>query len=352
MTTELKNREPSFPGPWKAGDMLSVPWAEDLDEENPFEFQSSYNGGTALSLRIKVRWDDLATAVQEILGYSRRGDESLNRIPPWRCPIANVAGVAFHHLRATQISGMSVLGYGWTAATAKYAVTPGDQIPKNSPNMSRWRHVKLTIVFTAPRYAILADDDIDGDETLRYLNRREESYTEFIKVKGDWLYVEGAGAAASDKVAAADGEQGIQVQRKALFMEWHQLPYNYIYNDAGRAANMEACYGKYNSTEFFGYAPGTLLCEPAKIIEEPAPLGPLVYGLEITDAPVTYRAQLTFKQFDPPLSPGATARGWNLLPDKHDAAGGWALVKLNGNTGRTMYEGADFNTIFDPVTLA
>ena len=329
MTTELKNREPSFPAPWHAGDMLSVPWAEDLDDEQPFDLNASYAGGTSLSLRIKVRWDDLPVAIQEILGYSRRGSDTLNRIPPWRCPVANVAGVAFHHLRASQISGMSVLGYGWNPTTAKYEVPA--EIPKNSPNMSRWQHVKLTVVFTAPRYAILADDEIDGDETVRYLNHREESYTEFMKVKGAWLYAEACGAAPpATKWPPRTASRDFRCSARRCSWNGTSSRITSSTTTTGGPPTWRPATGSTTPPNSSATRPAHFFASQPRSLRNRRRSVPCSTAWQSLTRQSPIELSLTFKFFDPKLSPGATTRGWNLLPDKHDGAGGWALVRLNG----------------------
>src|SRR5262245_52782925 len=195
MTTpaKLRNREPFPLDPSQEGDQLPIPWAEDTSEEQPHEQSFSYNGPASHAMKIWLDYgtadhhgkDSAIVALRYILGWAYRDDGAdsgtkLRRIPAWRSPI-------YPWMRASSVNGFKLLDLFETDATAKF----GD--------LANALRLGVTVSFSPPHYAVLNDRKLAQQvalpgttkEILRYVQRREEDYSEFITIDGDYFYAEG-----------------------------------------------------------------------------------------------------------------------------------------------------------------
>lgn len=319
---------------------FTFPWAEATP--SPAAFSQGYAlqmDGSQATWTIDMNWLDIMERnyAAEILGYSRRiagNNNSIERNLP-------VAHPYFSWLYATAINNIQGFGH-----KGKY------QANFASGNISSYDRARVTIGFSTLPFDIMSDLQLQifhgSDESYRYVTKLSRATSEYIAIeRGFFKFAEGAGP-AGQSFPLGTGRVTVKVDLEWI---WNQVPDTYIFNSSGIATNIFSCLGKVNSTAIWGYPAGTLLCLPCEFTPRMMPVSPTLLGLQPWQPPRAWDVKLLFKYWDPPLTAGATTRGHNTAMWVVD--GLFALIKsvdAMGALSGTLFQSADFNTIFRAVT--
>jgi hypothetical protein len=385
---------------------LSFPWAEYIPRiEGTFD-ASLGSDGISLGMVMVIRWEDLETALVELLGYCSRVDiGKLHRELPWQHPYFNQMWVK----RVSKIQGIRNEGTeeGDADGFSPGRGSVGVGNPINTGPWSVYNLALLTIQFWRPPYFIRTDADIgDGHgnqmEYLRYVDKVWEVETQMLsRESGHFVFIGATGGFT--------GSVGQPVTKYRVKRRWYEIPeaalfdnliddtpngipYNLIYTQSdahnpitgyvypagspiGGTLNLPVGGGDpitpYSGTppprppyvgdddeskRFFGCFMGTLRFESAEII--PRPLQLPAYLMEIPAfanneaiSQQQYDVVFHFILFDPPTSPEVEIRGHNNYPCSGN--GLWYPVRSQQDdqlhtTGPflTPFAYADFSDLF------
>jgi hypothetical protein len=379
---------------------LSFPWAE----MHPGGMTGSFDmhlgpDGAALGMNMLIFWQDLATAVQQLLGYSYRvGPGGISRVLPWQHPytnqlwvksISSVKGVQLRGAQAYVDPGGGGVGGGYQTNTGPW---------------TEFTYALLTLQFWRPPYYVRSDSDIIGpngepQEWLRYVDKHWSDSTQMLtRETGTFNWSPGQGG----PTANFPGSVGQKLTKSKVTRTWYEVPEAAIFSPAqdqtpnGLPTNMQltqtqttnpitgVLYGPNQPIQgcvnspigggsddsdptkrFFGCPIGTLLLEhidyTPKPLQMPAVLMqiPLFSGSEPISQ-VQYDVTFHFDLFFPTRGPNVPSNwnGHNLMPYGGNAL--WYAVQSQlDDNGRPIGQGsnpaltpfmyADFSDLF--VTL-
>jgi hypothetical protein len=329
---------------------LSIPWSEHVGRSGFAVSDASLGAdGVVMGMVIWVYWDDLATACQQILGYSWRdlapGFPRLKR----KLPLQNPYWTQLWATRLVKVQGVQPTG-------------KVDDFAQAGP-VASYNYAIVTIQFTRPKYSILADADVpvwigpteapnQFQEWERFTDRHWSPSVQMLSREGQqFRFAEGPASpggryGGGDGIAFA-GSVGTKVPRLKLQRRWYQIPEKAIYDVNGFPTAMMytqtpivaagptalPLLGTVNNDEIFGpnAAQGCLLLEGVEIIPQPLQLPPFLMMLpggltkDAEEHILQYDIVFHMELFDPYLDDGCTTRGHNCMP--FWATNRWALVK-------------------------
>jgi len=382
---------------------LTFPWVELHPEGRVSSFDAAFGPeGVAMSMLMLIRWEDLSTAFQQLLGYSVRDTSTnpptLRRHLPWQHPYSA-------QLFVKSISSMK----GWQLNELEALVSPGGGIglgggaPVNTGPWSTFTYATLTLHFWRPPYYVRSDSDIldmDGkpQEWLRYVDKHWQTDIQMLSR-------EAQGFVWNTLNSGTPGSVGCPMAKHAISRRWYQIPERAVfqalvdqtpngipnnllyarttttnpitgYVRAGGAnpdgsASGQTLPGCVNSPigggtddsmlskRFFGCYMGTLLYLTPELIPQPLQMPPSlmeipIFGANEAISQQQYDVVFHFQLFDPPAGSTETFRGHNLMP--WSGNGLWYAVKskdgvdgsrpAGANQATTPFQYADFSDLF------
>lgn len=382
---------------------LSFEWAEMHPGGITSSFDASFGpDGVAQTMLMLIRWEDLSTALQELLGYSWRDTSTnppiLRRKLPWQHPysaqlwvksISSVKGVQLQGFQAIVTPGGEGVGVGALANTGPWSI---------------FRYAMLTLNFWRPPYYVRSDFDIldgagDPQEWLRYVDKHWTLETQMLSREAQGFVWNDAhpggtpGSVGQPMAKLGVNRRWYQIPERALFQALSDatpngIPNNLLYarttttnpitsyvRTGGVAADGSATGlplpGCVNSPKgggtndadltkrFFGCPMGTLLYLGAEFIPQPLQMPPSLMQIPIfagneAIAQQQYDVVFRFQFFDPPPGGTETFRGHNLMP--WSGNGLWYAVKskdgvdgskpAGANQATTPFQFADFTDLF------
>lgn len=308
-------------------------WSSVVDPGS-VETSSTTNVSTssmAATLCVDIAWDDLPTAIPYIVGYGTVTGPTgsiftLSRNIPARHPI-------YPWLRATRMVSIQGRQPNGNTAAGEHGTAPA------------WKTARLTILFEAPKYPILTDDQISA-EYQRYTEWSYEPSVETLARRGqNWYFTNGD---AQDVTLSYAGDIYLRQPKGYLKATWYDVPDTWLYLGRLLPTNVIQCQGTVNLFAFPKIAvadqtyipppgqeqkyvqarPGTLLMLQPKIRSRaqfvPQQLDPLV---DLAWFPRSHDVEFMWLHFDPVTDeatgvnvPGNEAnnpvriRGHNLVP--------------------------------------
>ena len=261
---------------------------------------------------------------------------TLKRILPWRHPY-------WTQLWCTRIG--SVKPHQPTGNLVTWAVPADVQTGDvtGSP-VTEYTLALLTLQFTRPNYTILADDDINGDESNRYLDRFWKPNVQMLSREGQvFVYSEGAVSPGGPLNKQFPGSVGQKLMHLKLQRTWYQLPEAAVYDSNGMPSVLVRFMGRVSSATFMGMTAGTVLLEGLDITPQPLQIPSDLMGITSKSVQNQYNVSFNIDYFDPPLGASATTRGHNTMPWAGN--GKWYKV-VSQVGGFTPFETADMNSMF------
>lgn len=214
------------------GSNLSFPWAEYVSKGEQAAFDANLGPeGVFVGCAIIVRWEDLGTACQELLGYckidalSNPNKTQLTRRLPYQHP-------RWNNLWCTRI--VKVQGLKFTGKDIYVLNIPSDG-QTGGPHTG-YEFALLTLQFSRPPYAILGDNDIlDGSgnrqEWLRYTDRLWTPSVQMLSREGmQFTFAEGK---AQKSGVPFQGSVGTPICKVKLKRTWYQVPEAAVYDPTG-----------------------------------------------------------------------------------------------------------------------
>jgi len=288
---------------------LGVPWVEYVGKGtgDGNENALSYDGGNQAVYTITCNWSDYYNfnVPQQLLGSYVKDPVTgfLSRTLPLQHPV-------LPGLFASRI----------ISAKARKFITKGAGLVFGS-NVGIYQFMRVSILFTQPKYVLLSDTDLDRiygtpgglrQEFQRYVELNVEPAGEFItRNNGDWVFSEGGGGTAPTAgTTVFPAPLGMPLLKPDVVLTWKFVPGKGLLDSNNIPTNLFKCVWKVNANAFLGYPAGTLLLYPPRIrpIEDP------VFAIAGGNGPqaLVYDVSLPFKYFDPPF--GVAVRGHNLAP--------------------------------------
>lgn len=218
---------------------LSFPWAF----EGNFSAHLSVEDGVGWGEVMWINFEDLETAVVELLGYSYRRPVyilsattpsyyELSRKLPWQHPYFNQLFVQ----SITAIEGVRLTGTNESDPIFENfnptGLGVGDGYPGNLGPWTTFARLKISIRFARPPYYIRTDVDIIDTETgrqqewLRYVDKNWSVNTQILSREGssfEWSGQPGVGF---------PGSVGLPVTHQKLTRRWYQIPEQCIFQKA------------------------------------------------------------------------------------------------------------------------
>jgi hypothetical protein len=298
----------------------------------------AYADGNQAGMSIFVGWNDVETAIADLLGINKIDPNTgnLSRQPPMPHPL-------WQQLRCSKIS--SVKPVQWSGTEDELLEVPGSVATATA---SVYNFFLLTCIFTQPKFRMLDDatlDEIYGtnprQEWQRWLEYVPQPATEVLsREQGDIAWAEGP---AMGQPVKAPTPQFLT--KTDMVYKWRNVPYQPgVLNNNGVAAALEAAVNCVNNADFLGQPKGTLLFKSYKLQPIEDPVKPLLDddNLESGSPALVCDVELVFGKFDPPA--GAGTRGWVLSPYTD---GKWYAVSSGSPpTGQYILNSASFPTIF------
>ncbi len=326
---------------------LDFPWAFKTGSRGPSDASFGPEGVVAAEVMM-VYDEDAAIAAQQLLGYSWRDASTydpgvtgatLRRVLPFQHPYYT----QMYCTRIVKVEGLS---------------PDGKAVGITGSPFQQYKILLLTLQFSRPPYALLADDEIGTDMTtgvaqewLRYTTRVWSPGTEILSREGTtFRFAEGTGPTSTSPAATFPGSIGYPVTKVKLTMTWHQIPEFGMYDATGFPSNVLYDFfdgarlaGTVNASSFYDIDPNLLLYIQPDIQPHPLQLPPELMQLPGTENfLLQYDAVLHFLFFDPPLGPGATTAGHNTAPWADNF---WYLVQ-SVNGGNPPFASSQFSSIF------
>lgn len=297
---------------------LSFPWSEWISREGWSQdgsFGADDQGANAV-FNVMIQWEDLDTALQELLGFSYRQQEVrlnadgtttllppvLRRNLPWQHP-------RWNNLWCTRIAkfrGVKVVGKDSRVIVPRVGLSTAGL-------SSTYKFAILYLNFSRPRYVIMSDEDATHGEWQRYTDRNWSMSTQILQREAN-LFKYDEGIPAGKTIPAS---LGIPLGKGELQRTWHQVPQACLFTPEpdGFPTNLIKNLSTVNDAQFFGSPAGTLLYMGPTV--KPRPLQMPAALMFISDLTLQQQYDVTFRFlfFDPaPLGAGVTIRGHNLVP--------------------------------------
>ncbi len=194
-------------------------------------------------------------------------------------------------------------------------VQKGLPIPKFT---SSYETLRISAVFTQPKYNILPDKDPDvqaGNELVRFVYRDLGAATQFLTIsQGAVVFLEGPFVG---KNFSAPG-YGQPETTEDITLVWTKVPEDYICDRFGDPIRFINALQKVNSTEFLGYQPGTMRLDSFTYDRYRMPFC-------WADGSTRFWAEIKahFKFFNPPYGPSETKATFT--------SGSTTITLLNGS---------------------
>jgi len=274
------------------GGALAVPWRQFISAKGWVGDMTFGPQGASVTVVIDVNWDDLQTALVQLLGISKKSGIGIDRQLPMRHPtfpwlvatrVVRVEGVRFRGFDAKVLAG---------GAYAAYDIA------------------RISVSFEPPLYRMLPNGP--GGEWNRWVEYRHNPATEFVvREKGQMVWNDVALGVQNGKSFTAP--IGYPLAKTRLQWVWHQVPMDGLFDANNRMPQIENGIGLVNSAAFAGYPAETLLLEGVAPEPQPLPIDAVGDGFWRRGLPpVYYKVTFHMIHFDPPNG-GATV-GWNLEP--------------------------------------
>ena len=387
---------------------LSFPWAfHNPNVVGGFDARFGPDG-TGIGETMLIRWEDLVTAVKELVGYSWRdtsvktpdGHNFLRRVLPWQHPYANQLFVK----SINSVKGVRMEGTNFSDPEDLFSPTEAGIGSGTHPNTGPWTEYRLallTLSFWRPPYYVRSDEDIldgagDPQEWLRYVDKKWEQDTQMLSREGSTFTWAAGGPPPPTGSNIFQGSVGQPISKLAVIRRWYEipeaaifdtlvdgtpngLPNNLLYMQTSTTnpitgyvqdAQNNPLYfpitfcvnspqgGETLDTDktkrFFGCFMGTLLFKGASLIPRPLQLPPYLmqipqFGGNEPISQLQYDVEFHFELFDPPRPLGHNFRGHNLMPWSGD--GLWRAVNSQVNVPgqavtTTPFQYADFFDLF------
>jgi len=288
---------------------LTFPWVFATGPTGSISDANLGHGGCAAAEVMLIYFDDLADAAQQLIGYSWRDTSTtpstLRRIIPFKHPFYT----QLYCTRIVKVEGLQ----------------PDGVFDDTFGPYETYTLMRLTLQFSRPNYALLADNqilDMDGNpqEWLRYTDRYWYPDVQlYYRESTTFVYTEGTPSSPQQPVPSS---VGLPIAKLELTRRWYQLPENAVYTNTGFPSNLifnffdgSNMLETLNSTAFLGIRAGCLRYVKPEILPQPLPLPPQLMGLLDTESfQLQYDVVFHFVYFDPPLGSGATTHGHNTLP--------------------------------------
>jgi len=176
-----------------------------------------------------IYWEDLADALQELLGFSYRDFDTipatLGRVLPWRHPFAsqlfvkNIASV-----KGVQLAGIDTFVPEGSEGGGDYT---------NTGPWSDWTYALLTLHFWRPPYFVRGDGDIlnisgDKQEWLRYVERNWSINTQMVSVREGIMEYFAYGSSPTPSNTFNFGV-GTAIGRVKMTLTWYEIPERAIF---------------------------------------------------------------------------------------------------------------------------
>lgn len=276
-------------------------------QESSHSFQFSDDQQT-FSYMIDVPWDAVLynddainSIIPTLLGYSYiqplgNNVNVLRRVLPMQCPY-------YSWLWLKEVSG----GRG-----VKFV---GKHEGRYGGLVSDYDRCRLTLTFASRLYNVYSDEIIDnlyaGDESKRFVVKTFDFNAESVSIERGPLfeYAEGPPSLIAAPNNQFNGPRTKVIGKMDLELSWYDVPDDWLFA-GGLPIRIDAGVGKINSTIFFGYPIGTLLCMPPKLVPTSKPVDNALLGGGLFEPARSWNVKFLFKHWDPPHGAAAT-QGWN-----------------------------------------
>lgn len=342
------------------------------------------NASFAKQLDIYIRWQDVERCIEHVLGYAKISEFQpalnivtkqwqLNRRNPARHP-------KFPWLRATRV--MAIQGRGGRKLPRTWT-----RVQSGQGWYASWNRAKVSILFEAPPYPIL-DDNQTFAEYQRYTLKSFDGSTENIARRGErWKFLHADATAITNDFA---GDQLVRQPKGMLHWEWFNVPEDWVLLGKLKPTNLDNAVGKVNQYSFPAFAdfdrnpiaannlvkyqPGTLLMLPYRMTPRSQIHPSIVSGPNALTAsyPRTFDVSLSMLVFDPPTNDNTRValndadgieydttviRGHNLVPLPQTTNNGYrwfaacrnrinVVAGLVNNARDLLYEYYDYENVF------
>lgn len=208
---------------------LTFAWKEMHEKDG---IHSSFDGalgpdGVVFTMVMRINWNDLAVALQQLLGYSWRdtstSPSTLRRNLPWQHPFTNQLWVK----SISSIKGVQLNGIGVNIAQLMGGAGAGFQ-----PNAGPWStfvYADLVLHFWRPPYYVRTDQDVQINgpngvfqaEWLRYCDKGWQDDVQILSREGS-QYLFSPGQGLNGKYF--QGSVGQKLMRSKVRRTWYQIP--------------------------------------------------------------------------------------------------------------------------------
>lgn len=235
---------------------------------------------------------------------------------------------------------------------------------------TRYEEAKVSVEFGQPNWPILEDSDPAHnplDESTRNVFWTTEPALDVLTIEGGqgnglfWRETTSNGPAVANNIPAASSTavtpalsgfkspMGFLDAKMTDVANWMHVPQRFIFDNNLVPDKILRCLGKVNSTEWYGYRPGTALLMSVSF-------QPMAWPIHSVDRAVVqlWNVRYQFKYYDPerpeeldpPITvtptPGADAkRGWRLFRFQNGFV--YHATRYNGNE---LYGEAEFRQLF------
>ena len=210
------------------GSGLSFPWAEKVSGVMG-DFDASFGAdGVSYGMTIYINWVDLATACQELLGYSYRegvwppsGSGRLCRIPPWQHPKFNQLYVK----RISSIKGVRLEGKLHAEQLLLGGIGAGFAV---TAPVTTFNKAILTLQFHRPPYFVRTDQDVTAAngqqyEWLRWVDKKWSINTQMlVRENATFEFCSDQGIDLAFK--EFQGSIGQKINHIKVSRTWHEIP--------------------------------------------------------------------------------------------------------------------------------
>ena len=337
-------------------------WREVIDSGASHSTAGFSNDEQTATIVGYIPWNKQRSAIQYFLGFSYADSSyTLHRQNPQAHPL-------FPWLYASEISLTPFNPTPNENATTQVSGFPliAESLFEPFVTLQVANHLLAlcTVKFRSYRYTFLDDSDITEPqmEWMRNVFLDLEPSVEALSADGigqlTWAET-GTGGGPENGPTVGDNFPApvAELLGKNIYtLNWVDVPYNYLSTDDDifYPANILACLGKVNSTDFptdaeFPFLPGTMLMRGVKFVQKVYPVAPLTFGQPLISVDVS----MDLQYFNP--SKGNTDLmaspyfGHNLFPWRggpFDGTGGLFFYATRGNGGPPFLQNADFNNMF------
>lgn len=186
--------------------------------------------GAVFTMQMLIFWQDLALAMQELLGFSFRNNVPIppiiSRVLPWQHPLANQLWVRnISSIKGIRLEGDLLINFPGGGAGPGYKINLGP--------WSTFHLAQLTIQFWRPPYYLRSDSDISDPalgqmEWLRFLDKNWEISTSMLaREYSTFQYGTKSGAPTLTDYHVPVGQRlsHMKVKRR-----WYQIPEQCLFN--------------------------------------------------------------------------------------------------------------------------